>query len=240
MDPNYINNAENYLLSKGYTPDMENITDTLDNMGILEIYIYGGTQKYVFKGMNASLSSLTGRKWTKICDASGDWQEFLLQNSIGEEKLSILYEIRDVKGFEYYETLRDVMRNYNDYKIIHEDANGEMYYSSEITNAHESMLDAEEQAFSYYIATTKDNEKEVERNIRRRRAGFAEFHINKIKSFIEKEVETSYNADGEEVYQFTEQQLALYEILKDLRDTTDFVFRHQLYRYDQIKETTEK
>ena len=241
MDQEYINNAKNYLISEGHTPDMETIKDTLDDMGILEIYIHNGTQKYVFRGVRASLCFLNGRKWVEMYDASRDWQDFLLQNSIGEERLSVLLAIRDIKVKDYEEVLRDVIRNYDSCKLVYDDEDDNLnYYSSEVASAHKEMLDAEEHAFSYYIATTKDGEQEIERTIRRRQADFAEFHINKIKNFVEREVETNYNSDGEEVYEFTEQQLALYEILKDLRDTTDFVFRHQLYRFDNRKSETVK
>ena len=241
MDQLYINNAKNYLISEGHTPDMETIKDTLDDMGILEIYIHNGTQKYVFKGVRASLCFSNGRKWVEMYDASRDWQDFLLQNSIGEERLSVLLAIRDIKVKDYEEVLRDVIRNYDGCKLVYDDEDDNLnYYSSEVASVHKEMLDAEEHAFSYYIATTKDSEQEVERTIRRRQADFAEFHINKIKNFVEREVKTNYNSDGEEVYEFTEQQLALYEILKDLRDTTDFVFRHQLYRFDNRKSETVK
>ena len=238
MDQNYINDAENYLLSLGITPDMINIKNTLDDMGILEMYIYGGTQKYVFKGVSASLCFSTGRKWAEITDASSDWQDFLLKNSIGEAKLHVLLAIRDVKNREYEETIRDLIRNYQTAQLISGDENsGFEYHNGEISSSHRELLDAEEKAFSYYIATTKDSEEEVERTIRRRQADFAEFHTKKIKNFIDREVKINFNADGEEVYEFTEEQLALYEILKDLRDTTDFVFRHQLYRFDQQQES---
>lgn len=237
MNQFYINNAENYLISKGYTPVMKNVSDTLDDMGILEIYIHDGTQKYVFKGITASLCFLNGKKWSLVCDASSDWQDYLLQNSIGKERLSVLLEIRDKKNREYEDTLKDLFRSYDSYKLIYEGEDGEQRYcSSEVLNAHKEMLDAEERAFAYYIATTDDTEEEIERRIRRRQADFADFHVNKIKNFIDSEVAISYNADGEEVFDFTEQQYALYECLKDLRDTTDFVFRHQLYRVDQKQE----
>ena len=237
MDQKYINDAENYLLSLGLTPDMINIKNTLDDMGILEMYIHGGTQKYVFKGVSASLCFSTGRKWAEITDASSDWQNFLLQNSIGEAKLHVLLAIRDVKNREYEETIRDLIRNYQTAQLISGDEDsGFKYHNGAIATAHKELLDAEEKAFSYYIATTKDDAEEVERTIRRRQADFAQFHTNKIKGFIEREVVIGYSENGEEVYEFTEEQLALYEILKDLRDTTDFVFRHQLYRYDQQQE----
>lgn len=238
MDKDYILKAENYLRSRGFNPDVKNIMDTLDNTGILEIFIHNGTQKYVFCGMRATSCISTGKKWATLSDASADWQDFLLKNSIGKEKLSVLLGIRDIKNREYEESLRQLLRNYDNYSLVHEDTDTyDKYYCSEVSDAHREMLDAEEQSFSYYITTTEDEDVEIERTIRRRQADFNEFHINKIKNFIDREVCSSYNENGEEVFEFTPQQLAVYEILKDLRDTTDFVFRHQLYRFDQMQES---
>lgn len=244
MDQKYINNAENYLISKGFTPDIINVKNTLDNSGILEIYIHNGTQKYVFHGMTANLCFLAGKRWSLMSDASVDWQNFLLNNTIGKGKLEVLLGIRDIKDRDYEKTLRNVIKNYRNYPLVFDDGAGALVYEGAdccgISEVHQEMLNAEEKAFAFYIATTEDSDEEIEKTIRRRQASYAEFHTNKIRDFIKHEVGVSVNEKGEEVYEFTEEQLALYEILKDLRETTDFVYRHQLYRFDQKKTEKEK
>lgn len=243
MDPNFIEKAENYLYSKGLSPDMINIKDTLDDMGFLEIFIYSGNQKYVFKGISAKSYASNGKKWKELSDASTDWQEYLLSRALGEEKLGVLLAIRDGKFDEYQLALRDFLRNYNDHVFSYVGELGDVEINNEecleIYNAHQELLDAEEKYFSYYLLTTKDDEEKIEDTIRRGQSNYAEFHTKKIKDFINHEVAVSVNEKGEEVYEFTQEQLAVFETLKALRETTDFAFRHQLYRSDQKHEMEE-
>lgn len=237
MNQVYEMRAKQYIISRGITPEWRVIKDTLDGEGILEVYVYNGTQKYVFKGVEGKNYFRNGRKWKEFGDFSEAWQEFLLNCTIGEERLGILYAIRDKKDDEYQKCLKEFTKNYDEYDIVISDGMGgtqtEDYECFEISNLHRDLLDAEERCFSYYLSITKDDSIQIEDSIRRRQAEYADFHTRKINEFIDHEVSSTLNEAGEEVYEFTEEQLAVFEVLKNLRETTDFAFRHQLYRFDQ-------
>ena len=177
------------------------------------------------------------RKWKELCDVSEAWQSFLLKCTIGKEKLGVYYAIRDKKDVEYQKGLQEFISNYEDYDIVISDGMGgtvtEDYECLEISNLHRNLLDSEERSFAFYVSTTEDNAQEVENTIRIRQAMYADFHTRKITEFINENVSSTINDAGEEVYEFTEEQLAVYEVLKNLRESTDFVFRHQLFRFDQ-------
>jgi len=177
-------------------------------------------------------------------DVSDDWQQHLLKNAVGKEKLGVLLGIRDKKDKQYVKELTDFVKHYDEYGLLYSDGAGgythESYDSSAVAEPHQEMLEAEEKAFSYYIATTDDSMVEIQNSILKRQALYAQLHTDKINNFIKNEVVTTINENGEDVYEFTEDQFVVYEILKDLRDVTDFAFRHQLYRFDQMQSLKEE
>ena len=155
------------------------------------------------------------------------WQKYVLRHTKGCQFDSLLRGFIDLNKKNLFSSIENLV---DDSEKIDEYVLGSYISDEEL----EHLLYLEELRF-------KDNLEDVKRRTYRFPSlfeGIQEFkaeymaNISKEQNRLLQKVNTSVSEKGEAVYEFSESQYCVYEKLKDIKETIDFAFRHQIYRAD--------
>lgn len=157
-----------------------------------------------------------------------EWQKYVVRKTYGIEHDVFVNNFINtgLKKLEHY--IENMVDWYND--------NEDLYFKDQqlVETYVDHLLDLEEVRFSRFLndAKTDADFRIIVQGRQNQRCAFLNLVENKKQELLNK-IDRSYNENGEQVYNFSEQELELYEFLKEIEENIDFAFRHQIYRLDQ-------
>lgn len=167
----------------------------------------------------------------KTCDIENydrDWQDFVIENTQGKQNETLLNLYLNESKERLFETIRDFMDQ--------DSRSGSgLSMQAGLENELEKNLELEESVFSKRLARAEKQEdfQELLTRSTNLKAEYGAKIYKSIEEFLDCFVDRGFNADGEAVYNFTQEQLDVYETVKGIKDDVEFVFNYEIYRIDQ-------
>lgn len=159
------------------------------------------------------------------------WQIFVVKNTRGIQHDTLLKNFTESNKENFFSKLETFAMKEN--AELESMWNIEEYLDEDLKH----LLALEELRFTDFMSDMKTKlvGNIVSRGLEERSAEYNSRTHKVIESFLES-LPRCYDRNGEQVFEFTEQKLALYERLKEIAETIDFTFRYQKYRADQQEE----
>lgn len=216
-----------FVKKLGYKPIDASAEKSVD--GCLPIYNVWVKDHICFHFIGASRCELIYQtsKMSESEEFDEEWQDFVLNNTMGNQRTCLLGSFLKDKRELLFDMVEECFENDSQ-------PGSDFSMQAGIEQKTEEVLDLEEKVFSSMLvaAKSRDDFYNIIQRSQNLRAEYGARFYEKIQDFLDRHVEMSYNADGENVYNFIEEQAQVYEMIVGIKNDIEFAFNYQIYRAD--------